>query len=77
MVDEIALSAVAKEALAFAWVVDHVLSESLADDETDEWFGAVIDRLVSRSTRGEADKVSRADFLSRLPMTAVPRPDST
>ncbi len=36
---QIALAVVAKETLAFAWVVDNILHESLADDETDQRFG--------------------------------------
>ena len=44
MIYEIPLAAVAKETLAFAWVVDDILRESLADDETDQRFGTIVNQ---------------------------------
>src|SRR5215813_1885184 len=62
MIYEIPLAAVAKKTLAFAWVVDDILRESLADDETDERFGTVVDRLVSGAGTSETNKVPRGDL---------------
>src|SRR4029453_3746044 len=66
MIYEISLAAVAKETLAFAWVVDDILRESLADDETDQRFGTVVDRLVSRAGAGKTDEVAGADFVGLI-----------
>src|SRR5215510_4331735 len=66
MIDEIPLTAVAKETLAFAWVVDDILREPLADDETDQGLGAVVDGLVRRAGASEADKVPCGDLVGLL-----------
>src|SRR5262249_20910955 len=62
MIYEIPLAAVAKKTLAFAWVVDDILRESLADDETDERFGTIVDRLVSGAGTSETNKVPCGDL---------------
>src|SRR5215510_14709058 len=62
MIYEIPLAAVAKKTLAFAWVVDDILRESLADDETDERYGTVVDRLVSGAGPSETNKVPCGDL---------------
>ena len=67
MIYEIALTAVAKETLAFTWVVDDILRESLADDEADQRFVTVVNRLVSRAAASKTDEVAGADFLSLIP----------
>src|SRR5215470_2192433 len=66
MIYEIPLAAVAKKTLAFAWVVDDILRESLADDETDQRFGTVVDRLVSGAGTSETDKVPRGDLVGLI-----------
>src|SRR5262245_60457642 len=66
MIDEIPLAAVAKETLAFAWVVDDILRESLADDETNQGFGTVVDGLVRRARASEADKVTGGNLVGLL-----------
>jgi hypothetical protein len=74
VIHEIPLAAVAKEALAFAWVVDDILRESLADDETDQWFGTVINRLVSRAGASKTDEVAGADFVGLIADDFRPSP---
>ena len=66
MIYEIPLAAVAKETLAFTWVVDDILRESLADDETDQRFGTVVNRLVSRAGASKTDEVTGADFVGLI-----------
>src|SRR5215475_8813329 len=66
MIYEIPLAAVAKKTLAFAWVVDDILRESLADDETDQRFGTVVDRLVSGAGTSETNKVPRGDLVGLI-----------
>src|SRR5215475_5683619 len=66
MIDEIPLAAVAKETLAFAWVVDDILRESLADDETNQGFGTVVDGLVRRAGASKTDKVPCGDLVGLL-----------
>src|SRR5882724_9294094 len=74
VVHEIPLAAVAKEPLAFAWVVDDILRESLADDETDQRFGTVINRLVSRAGTSKPDEVAGVDFVSLISDDFRPTP---
>jgi hypothetical protein len=74
MIYEITLAAIAKETLAFTWVVDDILSEPLADDETDQWFSAVIDRLVSRTAARKTDEVAGADFVGLISDDFGPAP---
>jgi hypothetical protein len=74
MIHEIPLAAVAKETLAFAWVVDDILRESLADDETDEWFVTVIDRLVSRAAARKTNEVAGTDFVGLISDDFGPAP---
>src|SRR4030095_5540808 len=74
MIHEIPLAAVAKETLAFAWVVDDILRESLADDETDQRFGTVVDRLVSRAGASKTDEVAGADFVGLISDDFRPTP---
>ena len=66
MIYEIPLAAVAKETLAFTWVVDDILRESLADDETDQRLGTVVNRLVSRAGASKTDEVTGADFVGLI-----------
>src|SRR5262245_26867014 len=66
MIDEIPLAAVAKQALAFAWAVDDILRESLADDETDQGLGTVVDGLVRRAGARETDKVTGGDLVGLI-----------
>ena len=49
MIYEIPLAAVAIETLAFAWIVDDILRESLTDHETNQRLGSVVHRLMSRA----------------------------
>jgi hypothetical protein len=74
MIHEIPLAAVAKETLAFAWVVDDILREPLADDETDQRFGTVINRLVSRAGTSKTDEVAGADFVGLISDDFRPTP---
>lgn len=66
MIYEIPLAAVAKETLAFTWVIDDILRESLADDETDQRFGTVVNRLVSRAASSKTDEIAGADFVGLI-----------
>ena len=66
MIYEIPLAAVAKETLAFTWVVDDILRESLADDETDQRFGTIVNRLVSRAAATKTYEVADADFVGLI-----------
>ncbi len=63
MVHEIPLAAVAKETLALARIIDDILRKSLADDQTHQRFGTVINRLVGGAGASKTDEVSGADFL--------------
>src|SRR4030095_746236 len=74
MIYEIPLAAGAKETLAFAWVVDDILRESLADDEADQRFGTVINRLVSRPGTSKTDEVAGADFVGLISDDFRPSP---
>ena len=74
MIHEIPFTAVAKEALAFAWVIDNILRESLADDETDQRFVTVIDRLVSRAGASKTDEVAGADLVGLISDDFRPMP---
>src|SRR6266481_3838883 len=71
---EISLAAVAKEPVPFAGVVDNILRESLADDETDQRFGTVINRLVSCVATGKTDEVAGADFVGLISDDFRPTP---
>ena len=66
MIHEIPFTAVAKETLAFAWVIDDILRESLADDETDQRFVTVIDCLVSRAGPRKADEVAGTNLVGLI-----------
>src|SRR5215510_15807381 len=66
MIYEIPVAAVAKETLAFAWVVDDILREPLADDETDQGLGTVVDGLVRRAGARETDKVTGGDLVGLI-----------
>src|SRR5215475_6656618 len=66
MIYEIPLTAVAKETLAFAWVVDDILREPLANDETDQGLGTVVDGLVRRAGARETDKVTGGDLVGLI-----------
>src|SRR5215510_5297393 len=66
MIYEIPLAAVAKKTLAFAWVVDDILRESLADDEADQRFSTVIDGLVSGAGPSETNKVPCGDLVGLI-----------
>src|SRR5262245_20008064 len=74
MIYEIPLAAVAKETLAFAWVVDDILRESLANDETDQRFGTVVDCLVGRAGASKPDKVAGDDFVGLISDDFRPTP---
>ena len=74
VVHEIPLAAVAKEPLAFAWVVDDILRESLADDETDQRFGTVINRLMSGAGTSKTDEIAGADFVGLISDDFRPAP---
>jgi hypothetical protein len=71
---EIPLAAVPKETFAFARIVDHILRESLADDETDQRFGTVINRLVSRAGTSKTDEIAGADFVGLISDDFRPAP---
>ena len=62
-VDHVPLPAVAIHPLAFARIVDHILRQPLADDETNQRLLAIVDRFVRRTARRQTDKISRSDFM--------------
>ena len=64
--DRVALAAVAVKPLPFAWIIDDILREPLADHETNERLRAVVHRFVRRTAGWKADEVSRSDLLARI-----------
>src|SRR5581483_10727711 len=65
-VDHIALPAVAIQALACARIVHHVLGQALADHQTNQRLGAVVDGFMRRAAGGQADEIARADLVRFL-----------
>ena len=62
-IHQTALSAMAEQAFAFARVIRNILRQPLADDETHQRFGSVVDHLVRNMIDRMPHEIARADFV--------------
>ena len=65
-VDHISLAAVTIEPLAFARVIDDILRQSLADNEANQRFAAIVDRFMRGSSGGQPNEIARSNLMSLI-----------